>query len=343
MSMHRLARLLFLAALLAGCSSAPGTPTLADELTIYNYGDYIPKAVLDAFTEEYGVKIDYQIYVSPDEAAASVLDGSAYDVVLISSAQVPRLLQANALAKIDHQNIPNMVGLSANFRDLAYDPQNEHSVPYYWGATGLVYRTDLFQKPVTGWDALWETRYGKVGLWQEQRFVLGLGLQSLGYSANTEKPEEIEAALDHLMEMKHNAIFMETLNADTSTAAYALADGLVPMSLGWAYDALLGRDLNAAIQYVTPREGTMLWVENILILARSEKKYTAEVFINFLLRPENAAQYANEFYYAVTSEPAREFINPDILSNQAIYPTNEMLTRAEFILPLTAEGQALYD
>ncbi len=329
--------------LLIACSPNSGTPTLSDEITVYYYADYIPQTVLDAFTEEYGVKIDYQTYVSPDEAASDILSGKVYDVVWISSAQVPRLVEGGVLAEIDYRNVTRVADVNANFRDLAYDPGNRHSIPYYWGTTGLVVRTDLFGRAVSSWSDLWEVQYGQVGIWQEQRFVIGLALQSLGYSVNTDKPEELEAALNRLVELKRNAVFIEELNTDSSTAAYALADGLVPIALGWSYDALLGHDLNSAIEYVTPQEGTMLWLENIIIPAASERQYTAEIFINFMLRPENAARYANDYFYAVTSDAAREAVNPDILNNPAIYPTNEMLARAEFILPLSPEVQTLYE
>lgn len=347
MSRNKLIPLLILLAVLIGCSpqsatpSATATPTLSDQLTVYYYADYIPQGVLDAFTKEYGVKIDYQTYVSPDEAASNILSGSVYDVVWISSAQVPGLLEADVLAEIDYRNVPGVIDLNANFRDLAYDPANRHSVPYYWGTTGLVVRTDLFEKPVLKWNDLWNTQSGQIGIWQEMRFVVGLALQSLGYSINTDKPDELEAALDRLIELKPNLVFLEEIDPDTS--AYALADGRIPIALGWSYDALLGHDLNPSVTYVTPQEGTMLWLENMVIPKASTQKYTAEVFINFMLRPENAAQYTNDYFYAVTSDAAREAINPDILGNPAIFPDDEVMARAEFILPLSPEVQAMYD
>jgi spermidine/putrescine transport system substrate-binding protein len=347
MSGIRSVPILTLIALLIGCSSntiepqARATPSLADELTIYYYADYIPQTILDAFSKEYGIKINYQTYVSPDQAASDILNGADYDVVWISSAQVPLLVEADVLAAIDYRNIPRVVDLNANFRDLAYDPGNRHSVPYYWGTTGLVVRTDLFDNPISDWNDLWQIENAQIAIWQEMRFVIGFALQSLGYSVNTDKPEELEAALNRLIELKNSLVFLES--TDTDTSAYALADGRIPIALGWSYDALLGQSLNPAIAYITPQEGTMLWFENIVIPKESSRKHTAEVFINFMLRPEIAAQYANEYFYAVTSDAAREAINPDILNNPAIYPDDETLAQAEFILPLSPEVQALYD
>ena len=92
-----------------------------------------------------------------------------------------------------------------------------------------------------------------------------------------------------------------------------------------------------------PGEGALLWGDNFVIPANSPNKYTAELFINFLLRPEVSAEIVNQKYYASANDAARAFVAPAILNDPSIYPNQSVLQHAEIILLLSAEGQKLYD
>ncbi len=332
---------------LIGCSSTPAvppTPTqppLAKELIIHNWDGGMPQPILDAFTAEYGVAINYQPYASYAEAYANLEAGKVYDVAFLGNDFIGQSLGTGLLAELNLSNIPNLRNVAVNFRDLAYDPGNHHSIPYAWGTTGLVVRTDLFGKPVTSWNDLWEAEDGRAGIWDDRRSMIGLTLRSLGYSSNTDKSEELEAALNRLLELKPRVLFMEQF--DPWTSVPELDSGRITIALGWAYDGRAGRDLNPAIEYVIPNEGTLLWLENMVIPANSPNKSTAELFINFMLRPEIAGQYVNGTFYAVSVELAENFIDPGILNDTIIYPTDEMLVNAELALPLSPEAKALYD
>lgn len=333
---------------LAACGSPtpPPTPTalpLAEELVFYDWEEDLPQSVIDAFTAEYGVQVKYVVYEAQEDAIAQIKAGQVYDVVVMESRFIPLLVEEGLLAEIDHRHVPNLKNISANFRELAYDPSNRYSVPYNWGTTGLVVRSDLVAEPVRHWSALWEARYtGRTGIWIGQvREVIGLTLKSLGYSANSARPEELEQALQRLLELKPNMIILEDYNLVSS--ADLLARGQAVITMGYAGDALDGREKNPAITYVLPDEGALLWGDTFMIPANSPRRYTAEVFINFLMRPEVNAQIANQNLYATPNEAARPFIDPAILNDPVIFPANDKLTHAELILPLSAAEQQLYD
>ena len=346
-----LSRMLFaglVLSLLAACGSpapvpAPTTVPLVEELVFYDWVEDMPQSVLDAFTGEYGVRINYLTYESQEEAIDNMRAGEVYDVVVMESRFVPQLVQENLLAELDQGNLSNSKNLSANFRELAYDPGNHYSIPYNWGTTGLVVRKDLVDEPVTRWSDLWDPRYrGRVGLWMGQRReVISLTLKSLGYSANSENPAELEAALGRLLELKTHFLTLEDF--DSYTSASVLSSGKAVITMGYALDVLEGGEQNRVITYVLPEEGALLWNDTFIIPAGSRNKYTAELFLNFLLRAEINARIANENLCATPNEAAYAFIEPDVLNNPAIFPSNDDLVNAELILPLTPAGQKLYD
>lgn len=335
--------------LFASCLAEPTSepsPTLiplAEELVFYNWEEDMPQSVLGAFTAEYGVDVRYLVYESQEEAIENMRAGEVYDVVVMESRFIPLLAREGLLAQLHTGNLPNFRNISANFRELAYDPNNTYSIPYNWGTTGLVVRTDLVKEPVTRWADLWDPRYaGRVGLWMGvPREVISLTLKSLGYSANSESPQELEKALERLTVLKPHIVTLEDF--DLFSSADLLASGRVVVSMGYAYDALAGSELNPAIEYLLPEEGALIWNDTFVIPANSPNKYTAELFLNFLLRPEVNAAVTNHNGYATPNEAAYPFIDAGILNNPIIYPSNEALVHAELILPLTPAGQQLYD
>ena len=207
----------------------------------------------------------------------------------------------------------------------------------------MVVRKDLVAQPVTRWTDLWDPRYaGKVGLWMSQRRdILGLALKSLGYSANSENPAELEAALERLQALIPNAVTLEEVNAEDSSEA--LSSGQVVVAVGYARDVIEGRKKHAEIAYVLPAEGAMLWGDNFVIPASSSRKATAEILINFLLRPQIAAQIASVNKYATANEMALPLLDAELRNDTVVFPSNQDMRQAELQRPLSAEGEKLYD
>lgn len=332
---------------LLGCQSSTARPipetTKQPEETLvyYAWPSYMPQAVLDAFTAEYGIKVDYQQYDSQKDAIEKIKAGKVCDVVVIDNDLIPSLVTDGLLAEIDYRYVPNFKNISANFRDLAYDPNNKHAIPFNWGTTGLLYRRDLLKTPVTRWGDLWDRRYaGKVAIWALQRPLLPIALKHLGYSVNSEKPSELNQALQSLLELKNNVTFVDL---DQASVTPNLESGQALIAYGWAYDALANQSTSQNIAYVLPQEGTILWGDNLVIMAHSQHKKAAELFLNFLLRPQIGAQIVNELYYANANEAARQFVKPELANNPLIYPPNSDLKNAEIMLPPSPAGKKLYD
>lgn len=331
--------------LVAACGGPGPTPTpdgpgLEAEVFFYDWAEDVPQEVLDAFSQEYWVKVNYVTYETSAEAAASVRAGAPYDVAVIETRFLPDLIQEGHLTAIPRQQVPNVQNIAPSFRDLVYDQGNRYSVPFNWGTTALVVRSDLVAEPVQRWADLWAEQ-GKVGIWGgEMRDVIGMALKSLGYSVNSEDRDELEAALARLIEIKPRLVDMD--DYEDLSSAPLLEKGRVEAAVGYAYDALTGREANPAIVYVLPEEGALLWGDHFVIPASSPHPMAAAALLNYLLRPEVAAQISNANLYATANEAAMPFIDAALRDDPVVFPPNDDLARAELVLPLSPEGEALY-
>lgn len=334
---------LLCAFLIIDCAVPPASPgdQASAELLLFNWEDYMPQSVLDAFTSEYGIRVKYLTYESMEEAVAQLRSGGVYDIVVIENNNIKPLRDEGLLVPLNYRNIPNFRNISHNFRDLAFDPGNAYSIPFDYGTTGLLVRDDLVKDvPISKWSDLWEPGFtGKVAARPLAYELIGISLKSLGYSLNSENPQQLEEALQRLIELKPALVLVDDASSD---AVKILLGGEVSVMIGWGNDALLAYEENENISYVLPEEGTLLWGESFVIPAKSRNKAAAELFLNFILRPEVSAWIANEIGYATANQAAYPLIKPELIDNPIIFPSIEVVRKADWYEPLSPAGERLY-
>ena len=302
----------------------------------------MPQSVLDAFSEEYDVAITYVIYDTIGQVQDNLAAGEIYDVVVIENDIVAEASVNKLLHQIDYANVPNFENIAPNFKDLVYDPGNAYSIPYNWGTTGLIVRTDLVDEAPMRWADLWDPQYkGQIALHASvPEDVIGMTLKSLGYSLQNENPDELAKAAERLVELRPNVVLVDDSEED---AIASLINGEVSILVGWAEDVFAAQEELEGVVYILPEEGTMLWGDSFVVPASSPNKYTAEVFLNYLLRPEVSVEIVNENFYATANEAAYPYIDEEILNNPVIFPNQELLANGEVYLPLSDEGTALWE
>lgn len=328
-------------ATLAGCDAPVDTlkaiPPPPKEIKYCDWIGYEIQPVLEAFEKEYHLKVNY-MGLETAESFIEAIRAKECDLAVLGNELIQSLIAEGQLAAINYHNIPNFKNIAANFRDPAYDPQNKYSIPYRWGTTGLLVRTDKVAKPIKRWADIADT--GRVALWQMSRDVLAVALKATGHSVNTEAPEALEAALNFLLKIKPNLVMWPPTEP---SIVPPLIQGQAVIAFGWSFDALAARTADANIAYIIPEEGTILWGENLTIIASSPHKAMAESFINFLLRPEMSAQNSNILHFATANEAARAWVDQKWANEPIIFPPNDSLKKSETIQPLSPKGQKLYD
>ncbi|RME93054.1 MAG: spermidine/putrescine ABC transporter substrate-binding protein [Candidatus Hydrogenedentota bacterium] len=310
------------------CTQKKQAEKLSKELNVYNWSYYIGKNTIPNFEREFNVKVNYDNYSSNEELLAKLQSGAkGYDVIFPSDYMVQIMIKQKLLEPLNMKNIPNFKNIAQKFKNLPFDPNNKFSIPYLWGTTGIGINTEKVQDYVDGWDILWNMKYkGRITILDDMRFGIVPALKKLGYSINTTNPKELEEAKRLLMIQKP---LVKAYTSDTYIDMLKSGDSWI--AYGYSGDIYQVAKENPSIRYVIPKEGTCIWVDNMCIPKGAPHKYTAEVFINYILRPEVSAEISNETWYANPNEASYGLTNPKIINDPSIYPPKEILDKCEFL------------
>lgn len=349
-----LTALLLASAVLAGCASGGAkkasnipdpvkdpkvdTAKLSKDLNVFNWSEYLPQSVLDDFQKLYGVKVNYDTYSSNEEMHAKLkAGGSGYDLVFPEIYMVKVLKREGLLEPLDKANIPNLANIEARFKGLEHDPSNDHSVPYLWGTTGIVINTEKIKpEAITSWNDLWKPEFaGHLVMPDDAREVIGIALRADGLPLNTTDKGALQKAAEKLKGLKPN---IKAFNSDSPKDL--LLGGEVWGGVVWSGEAALVMRESDSYQYILPPEGVTMWIDNVAIPKGSKNKYTAEVFINFLLDPVVSARLSEEYPYGNPNKAAQQYIPEADRQNPAINPT---LKKVESLDDLGDEMNQLYD
>jgi spermidine/putrescine transport system substrate-binding protein len=314
---------------------------LASELRFYNWTDYIDPTLLDDFEAEYGVKVIVDNYDANEDMIAKVrAGGSGYDLVAPSDYAVQIMAKDGLLATLDKTMLPNITHIQPDLLNKYFDEGNVYSVPYLYGTTGIAYSKTAFPDGVDSWSVLFDPalaeRYkGQFSMQDDERETPGAALKYLGKSLNDTDPAALAEAERLLMEQKPliAAYNSSDVNRKLASGEYVIAHAWSGMAMQARNG--LGEEFsgNPDIQFVIPKEGGTIWMDNLAVLADSPNAYTAHVFINFLLRPEIAARNADYVGYLTPNKDAIELLSQETkdLYAQGFSPDAETITRLEWI------------
>lgn len=308
--------LIMMTVILAGCGEKKPS------INVYNWGDYIDESVLKDFEKEYGIKVNYSTFATNEDLYVKLKQGGeSFDVIFPSDYMIERMAREGMLQKINLDNIPNIKYVDDKYMSLDYDPNNEYSVPYMWGTVGIIYNKKMVDDPVDSWDILWNEKYkDQIIMLNSQRETLAVALLKLGYSMNTRNVNELEEAKQELL--KQRPLVWAYQGDEVKDTMIA---GEAALAVVWSGDAVYMMRENPDLDYAIPKEGTNLWFDGMCIPANAKNKEGAELFINFLCRPDIAARNAEYIGYSTPIPEARELLPDDLKNSEVAYPPDELL------------------
>jgi spermidine/putrescine transport system substrate-binding protein len=307
---------------------------LADEIFLYTWVEYMDPDIKTQFEEECGVKVTETNFDSNETLLATLQAGGAdYDIIVPSDYMVQIMIDEGMLMELDYNvisNIKNMEDLNVH---QYFDPDQKYTVPYFWGTSGFAVDTNVVTDVQPSWKMMFDPSSpycGKISMLDDERETIGAALMYLGYSINDTDPAHLEEAKNLLIEQS------KCVKAyDSQTNDDLIISGETVLAHIWTGDALLaglpdsgGRE---GIDYVIPQEGCTIWQDNMAVPVNAPNAYTAMVFMNYLQYPEVAAQNAEWVGYGTPNAAAKEFIDPDILADERVYPPADVSSHLQWI------------
>ncbi len=351
------------AALVAGSAAllAANVASAESVVNVFNWSDYIDASVLEDFTKETGIKVQYDVYDANEVLDAKLMAGkTGYDVVVPGGAFLYRQIKAKIHSELDKSKLPNLKNMWPMVMEhlAAYDAGNAHAVNYMWGTTGIGYNVNKIKAimpdaPIGSWDMLFKpeiaAKFKDCGIMMldSDEDVITTMLQYLKLDPNTKNPADYKTAAEALQKIRP---YVRKFHS--SEYINAIANGDVCIALGWSGDfsiaATRAADKNKTItddakkieiSYFIPKEGTMMWFDNLAIPADAKHKDEAYKFIDYMMRPDVIAKCSKFVGYANGNLEAQKLMDKSMLEDTTVYPDKDTLARLYVPLPLDAKMQ----
>ena len=321
-------------------------------VNVCSWGEYIDESLITRFEEETGIRVNYQTAES-NEALYSLIKmgGADFDVIVPSDYMIARLIEEDMLAELDYDNIPNFDLIDDTYKHLSYDPENKYTVPYTWGALGIIYNTAMVSEPITSWSAMFDPQYaGQVLMINNSRDAIGAALLSLGYSLNTMDESQLEEAFSLIKQAKDNGVYQAFVMDEVFGK---MEGGNAAIAMYYAGDYLTMLENNEDLAFVIPEEGSNWFVDAMCVLKSSQHKAEAEEWINFIASTDaNLANMDYIWYASPNAEALEEYpayyqevndeeLDPELYEIMA--PSEQTLARCELYENLPKATLRLYD
>jgi spermidine/putrescine transport system permease protein len=308
------------------------------ELNLYLWSNYIAPETIRKFEERTGAKVNLDVYDSAEALLSKMLAGNpGYDVICPPTYTLTPLIRAGVLAELDHDSLTHLSHTAPEFTGQSWDPQNRYSIPYLWGVTGIA--SDARKVPaVDSWSALLDPRFrGKILMLDDAREAVAFGALLLGLNPNTRDPKELARIRQILMDQKPLVRAYDSASFDD-----AILSGEVVLAQSWS--GQIAKIMKEApwVRFTIPREGAMVFVDNLAIPKNAPHAGLAREFLDFVLEPEIAAEICLTTGYSTPSKSGRELLPLAVRDNRAMFPTAAQMKQLRAFEDL-GEAAALHD
>jgi spermidine/putrescine transport system substrate-binding protein len=305
-------------------AAAPAEAPAAEasgELNLFAWSEYLPQGVIDDFTAETGIQVNYEQYASNEEMLAKLTTGGTpYDLVQPSEYTVEAMIKEGLLLPLDKAQIPNMKNIGPEYMGRQHDPELAYSVPYMQGTVGIAVNTEKISEPIDSYAAVFQDKHkGRIVVLDDSREVVSWALASRGLSANDVAPENLEKVKPVLAKWLPLVKIYDSDSPKTS-----LLSGDVDLGIVWSGEgAILINEGGGKFAYVLPKEGAHMFIDSLAIPRGAQNVAGAHEFIDYILRPEVSVKISADFPYTNPNVEARKLLSDQERANGASYPPGE--------------------
>lgn len=300
----------------------PGLANAADDkvIQVYNWNDYIAPQVLADFEKKTGIRVDYQTFSTSEELNETLASGKSFDIVVPSNDGLPALIKSGTIQPLDKSKLPNLVHLDKQMLNKlsAFDPKNKYAVPYLWGAVGLAINTPQAEAAFGGplpksWSVLFDPAQSAklascgISVLDAEVEVFTILMNYRGRALVDSAPRQVQTAGKALRAVRPNIRLV-----DSEQYIPQLNSGKLCVALAWVGDALAAADAGQPVEFVVPSEGSMMFIDNMVIPANAKHPELAHQFIDYIMQPEVAALITNETLYPNPNADAGPFLDENL-------------------------------
>lgn len=305
------------------------TALASNVVNVFNWGQYIPYQVLNQFTKQTGIKVNYTTYDSNDDlyAKLKINPRGGYDVVFPSSYNVQRMAEEGMLHALDKSKIPNAKYLNPALLNQSYDPKNQYDYPFTWGTVGIVIN-DRYIQPgsITHWQDLWSPQFRRqLLLANDARDIFSVALRKLDYSINTQNSDQVHHAY---FELRHLMPNVKLFDPNSAQQVYCDDDAMIGVSENG--DANEAHTCNPHIRYIYPKDGAIGWIDSVAVPKYAPDLSNAYQFINFIFQPTIAAEIQRFNQFSTPNLAAIKLLPKVVQENPIINPSSEDIKGIEF-------------
>lgn len=327
------------------------TPLLAsaeEVIRVYNWNDYIAPQVLKDFEAETGIRVEYHTFSTASELDTILASGEAIDIAVPSHDALPAMIKNGTLQPLDFNQLPNRKHLDKQLLStlVALDPANRHAVPYLWGAVGLAINTPLAEAAFGGplpdsWSLLFDAEQSArlascgISLLDAPDETLTVLLSYQGRSLARSSPSRIKRTSQVLDGLRPNLRYI-----DSERYIDDLNQGKLCVAMAWVGDALAAADAGQPVRFLVPDEGSVLFIDSLVIPSSAKRPDLAHRFIDYLMQPKVAALITAETLYPSGNADSREFLDEALRNQPGLYPDRETKRRLHALETLPEKHSA---
>lgn len=313
---------------LSGCGPREGE--MGDVLRVLNWQGYGSDETwaLEQFEEMYGVRVEHDYFTSEEELLTKLRTSpGVYDVVLPNIAYLQIAMEEDLVDPIDTAKLENWDTLLDRFKSLESirEGADVYGVPWTWGATAMVYNSELYPDGFDSWDVMWDEQYaGQVGWWDSYEDSVVLVGIALG-DPTPYDPDDLDAVQEKMRELMPN---VRTLWTSEDEFDKLFANGDITMGVFWSGSAARAKNaMGLPMEFVIPQEGAIGWIDTWAIAKDAPNREAAYKFIDYMIGSTFYVRWDTEVGAPTPTTQATLDALPEDSFNRAVMGNPEVVAR----------------